>query len=85
MFEKIKKFFKKIFQRPILLEENTTENKPNIDINKSKFNDDIKVKTDIYFLQKMYEEEKITENDLQIYQIKELINLYKKQLQNQVK
>ena len=79
MFEKIKIFIKNFFGKQKLLEQsnnvvdNITENESN------DFKEKLREDSEIYNLQKLYEEGKITEDDLQICQIKKLIALYKKQ------
>lgn len=86
MLEKIKKFFQKIFKKQKMLTESkqSIENtkKTDIEFVKENFKKQIDVNMELYSLQKMYEQGKITEDDMQISQIKGLINLYKLQLQN---
>ena len=56
--------------------------KTDIESVKENFKKQINVNMELYTLQKMYEQGKITEDDMQISQIKDLIKLYKLQLQN---
>lgn len=86
MFEKIKSFFIKIFKKQKMLEETKcsvvpeTENFSN-KTESDNLREELNKKTEIYNIQKMYEDEKITEDDLRISQIKQLINLYKEQIE----
>ena len=86
MFEKIKIFFIKIFKKQKMLEETKcsvvpeTENFSN-KTESDNLREELNKKTEIYNIQKMYEDEKITEDDLRISQIKQLINLYKEQIE----
>lgn len=76
MFEKIKSIFAKIFKKQKLLEENNSKT----EVNKNNFREELSKQTQMYNLQKLYEEGKITEDDMQINQIKKLISLYKEQI-----
>ena len=76
MFEKIKNIFRKMFSKQKLLEERMLE----FEIKTSNFKQELRKETEIYNIQKMYDEGKITEDELQISQIKKLINLYKEQI-----
>lgn len=83
MFEKIKHFFSKLFNKQKLLEEKQNEEKIETELNQIKKNDfrnEININTKIMDLQKMYERGIITEDDLTISQIKQLIKLYREQL-----
>lgn len=86
MLDKIKKFFEKIFKKQKLLTESNQDvkisRKTDIESVKENFKKQINVNMELYTLQKMYEQGKITEDDMQIGQIKDLIKLYKLQLQN---
>ena len=86
MLDKIKKFFEKIFKKQKLLTESNQDvkisRKTDIESVKENFKKQINVNMELYTLQKMYEQGKITEDDMQISQIKDLIKLYKLQLQN---
>lgn len=75
MFQKIKRIFERIVNKQKLLEESYTKTTKS-----SNFKQKIKENIKIYNIQKQYEEGKIIEDDMQIAQIKELIDLYKKQL-----
>ena len=79
MFEKIKNIFRKIFNKPKLLEESKLEKK-NETIRTIYFKEKLTKDTEIYNLQRLYEDGKITEDDLQINQIKKMIALYKEQI-----
>lgn len=81
MLEKIKNIFRRMFKKQKLLEETIlkTEIKNNA-LKTNNFKEELSKNTEIYNTQKMYEEGKITENDLQISQIRKLINLYKEQI-----
>lgn len=76
MFEKIKNIFRRMFSKQKLLEEPILEPK----MKTSNFKQGLRKETEIYNIQKMYDEGKITEDELQISQIKKLINLYKEQI-----
>ena len=86
MLDKIKKFFEKIFKKQKLLTESNQDvkisRKTDIESVKENFKKQINVNMELDTLQKMYEQGKITEDDMQIGQIKDLIKLYKLQLQN---
>lgn len=76
MFEKIKNILRRLFKKQKLLEENIlgTEAKTN------EFKKELIENTQIYNTQKMYEEGKITEDDMQINEIRKLISVYKEQI-----
>ncbi|MCI8345604.1 MAG: hypothetical protein HFJ42_06605 [Clostridia bacterium] len=76
MFEKIKNMLKRLFKKQKLLEENVlkTDSKTN------NFKQDLIENTQIYDTQKMYEQGKISEEDMQISEIRKLISLYKEQI-----
>lgn len=76
MFEKIKNIFRRMFRKQKLLEETISKT----EIKTNNFKQELSKSTEIYNTQKMYEEGKITEDELQISQIKKLINLYKEQI-----
>lgn len=76
MFEKIKNIFRKIFKKQKLLEEPKMISQIKI----NKFKEELNKSTEIYNIQKLYEDGKIDENELQINQIRKLIDLYKKQI-----
>lgn len=76
MFEKIKNILKRLFKKQSLLEENILK----IEVKQSNFKQEISENTAIYNTQKMYEEGKITEDDMQISEIRKLISLYKEQI-----
>ena len=80
MFQKIKHFIKAIFSKQKLIEEKSVIKKDGAKtIIKSDIKKELHVDSKIYNLQKLYENGKITEDDLTIKQIKDLINLYKEQ------
>ncbi len=76
MFEKIKNILRRLLKKQKLLEENIlgTEAKTN------EFKKELIENTQIYNTQKMYEEGKITEDDMQINEIRKLISVYKEQI-----
>lgn len=76
MFEKIKNILKRLFKKQKLLEENILEN----EVKQINFKKEISQNTAIYNIQKMYEEGKITEDDMKISEIRKLISLYKEQI-----
>ncbi len=76
MFEKIKNILKRLFKKQKLLEENILET----EIKTNKFKQELIENTQIYNTQKMYEEGKITEDDMKISEIRKLISLYKEQI-----
>ena len=76
MLEKIKNIFRRMFKKQKLLEETISKT----EIKTNNFKEELSKNVEIYNTQKMYEEGKITENDLQISQIRKLINLYKEQI-----
>ena len=78
MFQKLKQFVKKLFSKQKLIEENSVIKKDGAKkIVKSDIKTELQVDSQIYNLQNLYEDGKITEDDLTIKQIKELIKLYK--------
>ena len=78
MFQKLKQFVKKLFSKQKLIEENSVIKKDGAKkIVKSDIKTELQVDSQIYNLQKLYEDGKITEDDLTIKQIKDLIKLYK--------
>lgn len=76
MFEKIKNILKRLFKKQKLLEENILET----EIKTNNFKQELTENTQIYNTQKMYEQGKISENDMQISEIRKLISLYKEQI-----
>lgn len=82
MFEKIKNIFRRIFLKQKLLQENkNVENEIlKTEIKTSNFREELSKDSEIYNIQKMYDEGKITEDELTISQIKKLIGLYKEQI-----
>lgn len=76
MFERIKNIFRRLFEKQKLLEEPIIETK----IKTNNFKEELSKSTEIYNIQRMYEEGKVAEDELQISQIKKLINLYKEQI-----
>ena len=78
MFQKLKQFIKKLFSKQKLIEEKSVIKKDGAKkIVKSDIKTELQVDSQIYNLQKLYEDGKITEDDLTIKQIKDLIKLYK--------
>ena len=84
MFDKLKNFFKKIFLKQKLLEENKISNEKIVknENEKNDFKKQYSKDYEIYDIQKKYEKGEISEDDLTISQIKKLINLYKEQINN---
>lgn len=76
MFEKIKNMLKKLFKKQKLLEENILKT----EVKTNNFKQDLVENTQIYNTQKMYEQGKITEDDMQISEIRKLISIYKEQI-----
>lgn len=76
MFEKIKNMLKRLFKKQKLLEENILET----EIKTNNFKQELSENTAIYNTQKMYDEGKITEDEMKISDIRKLINLYKEQI-----
>ncbi len=76
MFEKIKNILRRLFKKQKLLEENILEN----EVKQINFKKEISQNTAIYNIQKMYEEGKITEDDMKISEIRKLISIYKEQI-----
>lgn len=76
MFEKIKNVLRRLFKKQKLLEENILKN----EVKQINFKKEISQNTAIYNTQKMYEEGKITEDDMQISEIRKLISIYKEQI-----
>ena len=78
MFQKLKQFVKKLFSKQKLIEENSVIKKDGAKkIVKTDIKTELQVDSQIYNLQNLYEDGKITEDDLTIKQIKDLIKLYK--------
>lgn len=76
MFEKIKNILKRLFKKQKLLEENILKT----EVKTNNFKQDLVENTQIYNTQKMYEQGKITEDDMKISEIRKLISLYKEQI-----
>lgn len=76
MFGKIKNILKRLFKKQKLLEENILKT----EVKTNNFKQDLAENTQIYNTQKMYEEGKITEDDMKISEIRKLISLYKEQI-----
>lgn len=76
MFEKIKNILKRLFKKQSLLEEGILKN----EVKQTNFKQELIENTAIYNTQKMYDEGKITEDDMQISEIRKLISLYKEQI-----
>lgn len=76
MFEKIKNVLKRLFKKQKLLEENILKT----EVKTNKFKQELTENTTIYNTQKMYDEGKITEDEMKISDIRKLINLYKEQI-----
>ncbi len=76
MFEKIKNIFRELFKKQKLLEENIIKT----EVKTNNFKQELSVNTGIYNIQKMYDEGKISEDEMKISDIRKLINLYKEQI-----
>ena len=76
MFEKIKDILKRLFKKQSLLEEGILKT----EVKQTNFKQELIENTAIYNTQKMYDEGKITEDDMQISEIRKLISLYKEQI-----
>lgn len=76
MFEKIKNILKRLFKKQKLLEENLLKT----EVKTNNFKQELSENTAIYNTQKMYDEGKITEDEMKISDIRKLINLYKEQI-----
>lgn len=76
MFEKIKNIFKRLFKKQKLLEENVLKT----EVKTNNFKQELTENTAIYNTQKLYDEGKITEDDLKISETRKLITLYKEQI-----
>lgn len=76
MFEKIKNILKRLFKKQKLLEENVLKT----EVKTNNFKQELSENTAIYNTQKMYDEGKITEDEMKISDIRKLINLYKEQI-----
>ena len=77
MFQKLKQLIKTFFSKKKLIEEKTEIKKDGARIIKPDIKTELQVDSQIYNLKKLYEDGKITEDDLTIKQIKDLIKLYK--------
>lgn len=82
MFKKIKNIFRRIFLKQKLLQENKNVESELLktEIKTSDFREELSKNFEICNIQKMYDEGKITEDELTISQIKKLIGLYKEQI-----
>ena len=76
MFEKVKNILKRLFKKQSLLEEGIIKT----EVKQTKFKQELTKSTAIYNTQKMYDEGKITEDDMQITEIRKLISIYKEQI-----
>lgn len=76
MFEKIKNILKRLFKKQSLLEEGILKT----EVKQTNFKQELIENTEIYNTQKMYDEGKITEDDMQISEIRKLISIYKEQI-----
>ncbi len=76
MFEKIKNIFRKLFKKQKLLEENILKT----EVKTNNFKQELSENTEIYNIQKMYDDGKISEDEMKISDIRKLINLYKEQI-----
>lgn len=76
MFEKIKNILKRLFKKQKLLEENILKT----EVKTNNFKQELSENTAIYNTQKMYDEGKITEDEMKISDIKKLISIYKEQI-----
>lgn len=76
MFEKIKNILKRLFEKQKLLEENVIKT----EVKTNNFKQELSENTAIYNTQKMYDEGKITEDEMKISDIRKLISIYKEQI-----
>lgn len=76
MFKKIKNILKRLFKKQSLLEEGILKT----EVKQTNFKQELIENTAIYNTQKMYDEGKITEDDMQISDIRKLISIYKEQI-----
>lgn len=76
MFEKIKNIFRKLFKKQKLLEENILKT----EVKTNNFKQELSENTEIYNIQKMYDDGKISEDEMKISDMRKLINLYKEQI-----
>lgn len=76
MFEKIKNILKRLFKKQKLLEENVLKT----EVKTNSFKQELSENTAIYNTQKMYDEGKITEDEMKISDIRKLISIYKEQI-----
>lgn len=76
MFKKIKNILKRLFKKQSLLEEGILKT----EVKQTNFKQELIESTAIYNTQKMYDEGKITEDDMQISEIRKLISIYKEQI-----
>lgn len=76
MFEKIKNILKRLFKKQKLLEENVLKT----EVKTNNFKQELSENTAIYNTQKIYDEGKITEDEMKISDIRKLISIYKEQI-----
>lgn len=76
MFEKIKNILKRLFKKQKLLEENVIKT----EVKTNNFKQELSENTAIYNTQKMYDEGKITEDEMKISDTRKLISIYKEQI-----
>ena len=76
MFEKMKNILKRLFKKQKLLEENILKT----EVKTNNFKQELSENTAIYNNQKMYDEGRISEDEMKISDIRKLINLYKEQI-----
>lgn len=76
MFEKIKNILKRLFKKQSLLEEGILKT----EVKQTNFKQELIESTAIYNTQKMYDEGKITEDEMKISDIRKLISIYKEQI-----
>lgn len=76
MLEKIKNILKRLFKKQKLLEENVIKT----EVKTNNFKQELSENTAIYNTQKMYDEGKITEDEMKISDIRKLISIYKEQI-----
>lgn len=76
MFEKIKNILKRLFKKQSLLEENLLKT----EVKTNNFKQELSENTAIYNTQKMYDEGRISEDEMKISDIRKLISIYKEQI-----
>lgn len=82
MFKKLIMLIKNLFSKQKLIAEKSTviDNEEYKQVEKNSLRDELKSNYQIYNIKQLYEDDKITENDLTIKQIKDLIKVYKEQI-----